>query len=36
MSKVLYTFQELSYSCWSDENQEEGVLVTQAGQHDSE
>jgi hypothetical protein len=30
LGKVLYSFHELSYSCWSDEDKK-GVLVTQAG-----
>jgi hypothetical protein len=36
MGRIFYTFQELSYSCWPDENKEEGILITQARQYDSE
>jgi hypothetical protein len=36
MGRVLYSFQELSYSCWADENQEEGILLPQAGEYGSE
>jgi hypothetical protein len=34
--QIFYTIRKLSYSCWLDENKEEGILITQARQYDSE
>jgi hypothetical protein len=36
MGGVCYSVQELPHTCWTDEDQEEGIFIAEAGEHVSQ
>jgi hypothetical protein len=33
LGRICYTIKKLPYSCWTDEDKEEGIPITEARQH---